>query len=167
MDYLLNKKIKNLIKDDLGLKDMQLNEALVAQEKQFQLNTDYLTGKNKDNHKELYRQYLKDFNEISAKLDSVDRSSADSNSSSYRSLKIDETYNMNAAYLHELYFANISDVNSEIKMDSLAYMRLQRDFGSFDDWQRDFLACCTSARCGWAITYLNTFTQKYMPKSPF
>ena len=47
-------------------------------------------------------------------------------------------------------------------MDSLAFMRLQRDFGTFDDWQRDFLACCTASRCGWAITYLNTYTQKYM-----
>jgi len=162
MDYLLNKKIKELIKGDLGVSDLKLNEALVAQEKQFQLNTDYLTGKNKENHKELYRQYLKDFNEISAKLDAVDKTSAGSNSSNYRSLKNDETYNMNGAYLHELYFANISDVNSEIKMDSLSYMRLQRDFGSFDDWQRDFLACCTASRCGWAITYLNTYTQKYM-----
>lgn len=162
MDYLLNKKIKSLIKNDLGLSDMPLNEALVAQEKQFQINTDYLTNKNKENHKNLYRQYLKDFNEISIKLDAVDRSAAGSNHSEYRQLKIDETYNMNAAYLHELYFANISDVNSEIKMDSLSYMRLQRDFGTFDDWQRDFLACCTASRCGWVVTYLNTFTQKYM-----
>ena len=164
MDYLLNKKIKNLIKDDLGLKDMQLNEALVAQEKQFQINTDYLTEKNKENHKNLYRQYLKDFNEISVKLDASDRSNAGSNHSEFRQLKIDETYNMNGAYLHELYFSNISDVNSEIRMDSLAFMRLQRDFGSFDDWQRDFLACCTASRCGWAVTYLNTFTQKYIAR---
>jgi Fe-Mn family superoxide dismutase len=69
---------------------------------------------------------------------------------------------MNAVYLHELYFANISDVNSNIQMDSLAYMRLDRDFGSFDDWQRDFIACCASSRCGWVVTYLNTYTQKYM-----
>ena len=54
------------------------------------------------------------------------------------------------------------DVNSEITMDSLAFMRLQRDFGSFDDWQKDFMACCAASRCGWAVTYLNTYTQKYM-----
>ena len=161
MDYLLNKKIKNIIKDDLGV-DNKINEALVAQEKQFRLNTEFLSKRNKENHKELYQQYLKDFNEISAKLDSADRSNAGSNNSNYRSLKLDETYNMNGAYLHELYFANISDVNSKITMDSLSYMRLQRDFGSFDAWQMDFLACCTASRCGWAVTYLNTYTQKYM-----
>ena len=93
------------------------------------------------------------------KFQSID---VNSNNSQYRSLKIDETYNMNAAYLHELYFANISDLHSEIAMDSLSYMRLSRDFGTFDAWQKDFIACCSASRCGWAMTYLNTYTQSYM-----
>ena len=95
-------------------------------------------------------------------LDTVDRLDVNSNHSRFRDLKIDETYNMNAIYLHDLYFSNISDLHSEIPMDSLAYMRLSRDFGSFDEWQRDFIACCLASRCGWAITYLNTFTRSYM-----
>lgn len=157
MDYLFTNQIKEKIKEDLTM-----NEALVAQEKKFDLKTSYLSNKNKKNHEELYETYIKDFNNISTRLDTVDKSGVNGNNSEFRSLKIDETYNMNAVYLHELYFANISDVNSEITMDSLAYMRLQRDFGSFDDWQRDFLACCQASRCGWAVTYLNTYTQKYM-----
>ena len=161
MKYVIDEKIKKGIRDDLGISE-RIDEALVAQEKTFDLKTEFLTSKNKKNHESLYAQYIKDFNEISAKLDAVDRSQSSGNSSEYRQLKIDETYNMNAAYLHELYFANISDVNSEITMDSLAFMRLQRDFGTFDDWQRDFLACCQASRCGWAVTYLNTYTQKYM-----
>ena len=47
-------------------------------------------------------------------------------------------------------------------MDSISFMRLERDFGSFNDWQRGFIACCTASRCGWAVTYLNMYTQKYM-----
>jgi Fe-Mn family superoxide dismutase len=69
---------------------------------------------------------------------------------------------MNGAYLHELYFANVGDAQSRIGMDSLSYMRLNRDFGTFDDWQRDFIACGLSSRCGWAVTYLNMYTQSYM-----
>jgi len=162
MDYLFNKNVKDLITQDLGLDKKEINESLVAQEKQFDLKTDYLSDKNIKNHKELYSQYVKDFNNISIKLDAADRSQVNSNNSDYRSLKLDETYNMNAAYLHELYFSNISDLNSEITMDSLSFIRLQRDFGTFDDWQKDFMACCTASRCGWAVTYLNTYTQKYM-----
>ena len=152
MDYLLNKDIKKIIKEDLGLSENRLDEALVAQEKSFDLKTDYLSGSNKKNHVELYKNYIKDFNKISAKLDAADRSKPSSNHSEYRQLKIDETYNMNAAYLHELYFANVSDLNSEITMDSLAYLRLQRDFGNFDDWQKDFMACCSASRCGRIVT---------------
>ena len=162
MDYLFNKNVKDLIKQDLGLDSDRIDESLVAQEKQFDLKTDYLSDRNKANHKELYAQYVKDFNNISIKLDAADRSQVNSNNSAYRSLKLDETYNMNAAYLHELYFANISDLSSEITMDSLSFIRLQRDFGTFDDWQKDFMACCSASRCGWAVTYLNTYTQKYM-----
>lgn len=153
---IFDKKIKDTIR-----KTLKLDEALVAQEKKFEIKTDFLSAANVDNHIELYQGYLKNFNEISAKLDAESRD-ANSNNSTFRSLKNDETYNMNAAYLHELYFANIGDLNSQITMDSLSYMRLSKAFGSFDDWQRDFIACCQSSRCGWAITYLNMYTQTLM-----
>jgi len=157
-----NSDLKKNIRESLGIEKEKINESYVAQQKQFNLSTELLSEANKRNHIELYDQYIKDFNKISAELDSVDRSTPSSNHSDYRSLKIDETYNMNAAYLHELYFSNISDVHSEIAMDSLSYMRLARDFGSFEAWQKDFIACCTASRCGWAITYYNTYLQAYM-----
>jgi Fe-Mn family superoxide dismutase len=161
---LTNKDLKENIKKSLRMdedKDL-INESYVAQVKQFNLPTEFLSEANKNNHIELYHQYVEDFNRISAELDTVDRDQVSSNSSQYRSLKMDETYNLNATYLHELYFANISDLHSQIPMDSLSYMRLARDFGSFDAWQKDFIACCLASRCGWAMTYLNTFTQSYM-----
>ena len=159
-----NKELKENIRKSLNFDQDKENlaEAYVAQQKQFNLSTELLSQANKDNHIKLYQKYIEDFNRISAELDTADRSDAGSNNSQYRSLKIDETYNMNAAYLHELYFANISDLHSEIAMDSLSYMRLSRDFGTFDAWQKDFIACCTASRCGWAMTYLNTYTQSYM-----
>jgi superoxide dismutase, Fe-Mn family len=157
LDDLFNDKAKNAIKETL-----KLNEALSAQEKVFTINTDFLSSDNIENHKQLYEGYLKNFNEANLKLDAVNKSNVNSSRSDFRSLKLDETYNLNGVYLHELYFANIGDNRSEIKMDSLSYMRLSRDFGSFDNWQKDFLACCNGSQCGWAVTYLNTYTQTYM-----
>jgi Fe-Mn family superoxide dismutase len=154
---IFEKTIKKAVTDSFK----PLNESLVAQKKPFDVKTDFLSGGNIQNHIELYEGYVDTFNRISIELDSVDRE-ANSNYSTYKSLKHDETYNLNAAYLHELYFANIGDPNSQITMDSLSYMRLSRDFGSFDAWQKDFIACCQSSRCGWAITYLNTYTQSLM-----
>ena len=158
-----NKDLTENIRTTLGMRDdsTKIDESFVAQVKQFDLKTEMLSTANKKNHIELYDMYVKDLNVISAKLDTADRNSSNSNDSEFRSLKIDEAYNQNAVFLHELYFANISDLHSEIKMDSLSYMRLARDFGTFDDWQKDFIACCMASRCGWACTVYNVFLQRY------
>jgi superoxide dismutase, Fe-Mn family len=162
MSKFTNEDLRKNIKKSLGMSEDLMKESYVAQAKQFNLPTELLSQANKTNHIELYKGYIKDFNEVSTKLDAANRESANSNSSLFRDLKNDETYNMNAVYLHEQFFANISDLHSEIQMDSLSYMRLSRDFGSFDAWQKDFIACCMSSRCGWAVTYFNTYLQRYM-----
>ena len=162
MSDFTNKDLKENIRQSLGLDDKcRLDESYVAQVKQFDLPTELLSSANKQAHIELYKNYIEAFNRISAELDSANREEANKNNSRFRALKIDETYNMNASYLHELYFANISDLHSEIAMDSLSYMRLARDFGTFDDWQKDFIACCSSSRNGWVCTVYNTWLQSY------
>ena len=161
MKYLVNEDVKKIIERTLKINE-GLSEAYAAQPKKFDIVTDFLSAENINNHKELYKDYVEKFSLASSKLDVIDRSNVNSNYSEYRSTKSDETFNMNGAYLHELYFANIGDNNSTITMDSLSYMRLNRDFGTFDDWQRDFIACAKSSRCGWAVTYLNMYTQSYM-----
>ena len=99
---------------------------------------------------------------MSIKLDTVEKDKANSNNSEFRSLKIDETYNLNAAYLHALYFDNISDVRSVITMDSLSFMRIERDFGNFDAWQKDFVACGLASRNGWVVMVYNFQLKRYM-----
>lgn len=157
-----NADVIKAINEKLGTGKEQLDEALVAQQKNFNLPTEFQSAATKKAHDGLYQGYLENFNRISAELDTVNRDDVKSNGSQYRSLRLDETYNMNAVYLHELYFANISDLASNISMDTLTFMRLSRDFGDFDKWQADFIACCLASRCGWAITYYNIFTQTYM-----
>lgn len=158
-----NSEVLKVITETLGTaKGEIIEEALVAQQKNFNLATEFQSAATKKAHDGLYQGYLEAFNRISAELDTVDRVEVKSNGSQFRSLKQDETYNMNGVYLHELYFANISDLASNISMDTLTFMRLSRDFGDFDKWQSDFIACCLASRCGWAITYYNIFTQTYM-----
>ena len=159
-----DKQLEQIIRETLGLGNdtEKLDEAFVLQAKKYDLTTDLLSQKTNNAHQELLNGYVETANNISAKLDSVDKTSANANDSAFRSLKCEETYNVNSAFLHAYYFENIADPTSKITMDSLVYMRLTRDFGTFDDWQRDFIACAMSSRCGWVVTYLNMYTQTYM-----
>ena len=155
----LEKKVRNEIKKSLGDK---INEAYVTQAKRYEVNTELLSEKTKDSHQDILEAHVKKLNEVSAFLDTAERELADINNSKLRSLKEDEVYNLNASFLHAYYFENIGDQNSVINMDSIAFMRLERDFGSFDEWQKDFIACALSSRNGWAVTVYNFFLNRYM-----
>ena len=138
------------------------SEAYVVQTRKFTNQTESLSEKTKVAHQELLDGYVKALNEVSAKLDSVSRDDANPNNSEFRNLKLDEVHNINAAFLHGLYFENIGDMNSQVTTDSLTYMRLERDWGTFDAWQRDFIACAMSSRNGWVVTVYNFFLKRYM-----
>ena len=159
----MKKTLKEMIAEDLGLKkDKLVNESYVTAAKKYDINTELLSQKNIEAHNGLLAQYVEDLNTVSAKLDTVSRDDANLNHSEFRGLKIDETYNLNAAYLHVLFFENIGDPTSTITMDSMTFLRLERDFVSFDAWQKDFIACVMSARNGWAVTVYNDFLGRYM-----
>lgn len=158
-------ELKEQLRKDLTLlgddEPEVIEESYAAQPKKYTLNTEALRSKTKQQHFELYDAYLQSLNQVSADLDRVDRTQANQNYSEFRDAKRSEVFNLNAVALHELYFANISDIYSEVNMDSLAYMRINRDFGTFDDWQRDFMACAMGAR-GWVVTVLSTYLQRYI-----
>jgi len=155
----LKKEIVSEIKKSLG---DNLDEAYVTQAKKYELSTELLSEKTKNSHQEILEDHVKKLNEVSAFLDTAERELAHNNNSKIRSLKQDEVYNLNASFLHAYYFENISDQNSVINMDSIAFMRLERDFGSFDAWQKDFIACALSSRHGWVVTVYNFFLNRYM-----
>jgi Fe-Mn family superoxide dismutase len=140
----------------------KLDESYVAEPKPYKQVSELVSQKTKDAHTELYKKYVETLNAVSTELDTAERSSADSRHSDFRSLKLDEAYNLNSVWLHELYFANCFDPHSEVYMDSKAYMRLERDFGTFEDWQKDFMACALSAGNGWAVCGYNMFLRRYV-----
>lgn len=139
-----------------------LNEAVILMPRTFIMRSENQSATTKENHEKLYKSYVDSFNKISAKLDTVSRGDADnSNDSEFRRLKVDENHNMNGVKLHELYFTNVGDPKSEIRADSIPFMRLSRDWGTFDAWQLDFRACGMAAREGWAVCYFDPFKNQY------
>jgi len=100
---------KGILGEQVQEKSEIISESYVTQAGKFDLKTELLSGKTKKAHQELLEGYVETLNKISANLDGVDKTSANLNMSAFRSLKIDETYNHNAAFLHGMYFENISD----------------------------------------------------------
>jgi len=150
--------------NERGLDEMSsvLEESFVAEPKFFKQVSELVSQKTKAAHIELYKNYVEVFNRVSVELDTAERSETNSRHSEFRSLKLDETYNLNATWLHELYFAASYDPHSELYMDSLTYIELERSWGTFDDWQKDFMACALSCGDGWAVCGFNMFLKKFV-----
>lgn len=139
-----------------------IKEAYVAEEKPFKQVSELVSEKTKSAHKELYKSYVENLNRVSAELDTVDKKGANGMHSALRSLKQDEARLLNSVWLHELFFSNCFDPHSEITMDSIAYIKLQASFGTFDDYQRDFVACAEATSNGWVVTGYHLFLRKYV-----
>ena len=159
---ITEKDIVSGIIDDLKINKFdKINEAYVVSSNKIDYSAEIVSDKVKLAHQKLVDEFVSSLNRVAAELDTVNRDDANSTDSAYRSFKLDEVYNLNAAFLHGLFFENITK-SSTITVDSLAFLRLERDFGSFNDWQKDFIATAKSARSGWAVTVYNTFLKRYI-----
>jgi len=161
LDKMLKNIVKGAISETVSSNLPHLDESYRHDPKPFKQVSEFVSQKTKSAHTDLYKGYVESLNKTSAELDTVDKSEINSRHCQFRSLKIDEVFNLNASWLHELYFANCFDPHSEIVMDSTSFLRIERDFGSFEDWQRDFMACALSSQNGWAVMGYHMFLRRY------
>lgn len=154
--------IEQSIKKDIPVAAQKLDESYVAEPKSYKQVSELVSQKTKEAHITLYQGYVEALNKVSIELDTANRNDANGRHSQFRSLKLDEAYNLNATWLHELYFANCFDPHSEITMDSLPFIKLQDAFGTFDDFQHDFIACAMACGDGWAVCGYNMYLQRYI-----
>jgi len=160
-DKNLDRLVMSSIDD--ALKSTVIKEAYVATPKKFNLKTEKLSEKSKKARIEIFEKTVESLNRISAQLDGADLESANNSiSSGFRNLKIAESYAINSSFLQAQFLENIDDINSSISMDNLCYIRLARDFGDFDTWQKNFLACVKSSRGGYAVTAYSIYLQRYI-----
>ena len=102
----------------------------------------------KEHHDVLYAGYVKKIVEIEEKLKNVDLSSANATYSDLRELKMEETFALNGVKLHEGYFDNMVSAGSPASgkiMEMIA-----KDFGSYENWEKEFKAMGLCAR-GWVV----------------
>ena len=164
----LDTNLRQEIRHTLGLPEkgttaaQPLRESYVVEPKAYDLKTDFLSEKTKKARLEVFEAQTQALNRVSAELDTAPRDAANPISSEFRSLKEDEARCLNESFLKARFFDNIDAPSMQLTMDTITFMRLERDFGNFDDWQRDFIACAMAARSGYVVTAYNLLLKRYM-----
>ena len=79
----------------------------------------------------------------------------------YAELKRRMGFEFNGMRLHEYYFENLGGKAPLNKSGKLG-KKLARDFGSYEDWERDFKGTGMMRGIGWAILYQDNITGKLL-----
>lgn len=107
-------------------------------------------------HFKLYEGYVKNTNDLLAKLQTMD-----SNSYEFGALKRRLGWEFDGMRLHELYFENLGG-SAPIDTKSPIYQALRSQWGGFDQWKTDFIATGAMRGIGWAILYLDPEENRLM-----
>ena len=104
-------------------------------------------------HLKLYEGYVKNANDLLTKLKAMSEANQ-ANSYEYGALKRRLGWEFDGMRLHELYFENLGGKGSLDSNNSL-FSAIVSQFGSFDNWKKDFIATGLIRGVGWAILYLD------------
>lgn len=113
--------------------------------------TQGISRRTHEEHYKLYEGYIKKYNEIMGKLDSLDPdpSTANQTFSEIRELKVELTFAIGGVKNHELYFDILGGQGGQPEGQFAGL--IEQSYGSFDRWLKDARASAIAAR-GWVWT---------------
>jgi len=104
-------------------------------------------------HLKLYEGYVKNANDLLTKLRAMG-DSGQGMSYEYGALKRRLGWEFDGMRLHEFYFDNLGG-NGVPDVKSPLYMAIVSQFGTFEQWKKDFIATGSMRGIGWAVLYLD------------
>lgn len=107
------------------------------------------------NHFTLYEGYVTNTNEIAETLARLVKE-GETDTPQYAELKRRFGWEFNGMRLHEYYFGNMVKGGSELDQSSAFHKKLAQDFGSYENWEKDFQATGEMRGIGWALLYYDT-----------
>jgi len=113
------------------------------------LKMDGISEKTMTEHYKLYEGYVKKYNEIMQKLSVLtdeDYAAANQTYSLIRELKMELTFAVGGIKNHEIYFGHLGGAGG--RPDGDLFDQIVKDFGSFENWEKDLKATAIGAR-GW------------------
>ena len=112
------------------------------------------------NHFSLYQGYITNTNKLMDSLASMLKEGK-VGTPEYAELKRRMGFEFNGMRLHEYYFENLGGRKALDKSGRLG-RKLVEDFGSYQDWEKDFKGTGTMRGIGWTILYQDNVTGKLM-----
>lgn len=104
------------------------------------------------NHFTLYQGYVTNVNKLADALAAMLKDGK-TGSPEYAELKRRFGWEFGGMRLHELYFDNMKNGGSAAAAAVKLVEKMTADFGSYDEWEKDFRACGAMRGIGWTILY--------------
>ena len=112
-----------------------------------------------NNHFTLYEGYVTNTNKVMDLLVSM-LEEGKLGSLQYAELKRRMGFEFNGMRLHEYYFENLGGTGPLLHRAGQLGKKLAEDFGSYENWERDFKGTGMIRGIGWAILYQDNETRK-------
>lgn len=104
------------------------------------------------NHFSLYQGYVKNTNKAAEVLDQMLKEGK-AGGPEYSEMKRRLGWEFNGMRLHEYYFENLGGTGAALDRYGPLGKQIQCDFGSCEDWEKDFRATGSMRGIGWVILY--------------
>lgn len=103
-------------------------------------------------HFKLYQGYVLNSNTLLKKIQALNEN-GQNKTPDFAGLKRMLGWEFDGMLLHEYYFDNLG--RSENSKDSPISKKIESDFGSFDNWKKDFAATGAMRGIGWVVAYID------------
>ncbi len=111
------------------------------------------------NHFTLYQGYVTNTNKLSDTLAAM-LEDGNTGTPEYAELKRRFGWEWNGMRLHEYYFDNMVKGGKSLNADSPLSKKLVEEFGSLENWEKDFKATGALRGIGWTALYLDTASKR-------
>jgi len=116
------------------------------------LGTKGLSDQLLKNHFTLYQGYVTNTNKVADAFAAMAKDGKTA-TPEYAELKRRFGWEFNGMRLHELYFGNIIKDGKAIDKKTNLYKKIVSEFGSYENWEKDFKATGAMRGIGWVILY--------------
>ena len=112
-----------------------------------------------EQHFKLYQGYVNNTNILNAKLAEM-LAGGQVGTPEYNEMKRRFGFEYSGMRLHEFYFGNLQAGGSQLSPSSALYAKIVADFGSFENWEKDFKATGLMRGIGWAVLFQDPHTNR-------